>query len=73
MTCTHTSFRMAKGAYNDWDDSYESDYVEEYSTTEDLDLHRYRCTRCKEVMYYSGRARDYYEKGIKSHIRGLDK
>lgn len=44
------------------------------STTVDIDLHRYKCTQCGEIMYYSGRARDYYEKGIKSDwITGLDK
>jgi hypothetical protein len=42
------------------------------STTVDIDLHRYKCTMCNEVFYYSGRARDYYEKGIKSDwINGL--
>lgn len=49
----------------------------EYTTKSacvDIDLHRYKCTMCNEVMYYSGRARDYYEKGIKSDwITGLDK
>ena len=73
MTCTHTSFRMVKGSYNEWDDSYDPDYSESYSTTEDVDLHRFRCTQCNLMMYYSGRARDYYEKGIKSHVKGLDK
>lgn len=33
-------------------------------TTEDIDLHRYRCTQCKEIMYYSGAAREYYETGV---------
>ena len=42
------------------------------STTEDIDTHRYRCTQCNEVMYYSGRARDYFENGIKSNVPGLD-
>jgi hypothetical protein len=33
------------------------------STTVDIDLHRYKCTQCGLVMYYSGRAREYYEEG----------
>jgi len=42
------------------------------STTEDIDLHRYRCTLCGLVMYYSGRAREYHENGVKCHIPGLE-
>jgi hypothetical protein len=34
------------------------------NTYEDMDTHRYRCTRCKEVFYYSNRAKEYYEQGI---------
>jgi hypothetical protein len=44
------------------------------STTVDIDLHRYKCTMCNEVMYYSGRARQHYEEGTKfDWIKGLDK
>jgi hypothetical protein len=44
------------------------------STTVDIDLHRYKCTQCGLVMYYSGRARAYYEEGQKfDWITGLDK
>jgi hypothetical protein len=49
----------------------------EYTTeqaTIDIDLHRYKCTMCNEVMYYSGRARQYHEDGTKfDWIKGLDK
>lgn len=49
------------------------EYTTEY-TTVDLDLHRYKCTQCGEIMYYSGRAREYYEEGTKfDWIKGLDK
>ena len=43
----------------------------EYSTrhtTEDVGLHSYRCTKCKEVMYYSSAAKDFYTKGIRRGI-----
>lgn len=44
------------------------------STTVDIDLHRYKCTMCNEVFYYSGRARQYHEEGTKfDWIKGLDK
>ena len=69
MTCTHTK------AASEWIDEYENDWGHVVpghrryftdQTYEDIDLHRYRCTQCGEVFYYSGRARDFYEQGIKS-------
>jgi hypothetical protein len=78
MSCNHerTTSRWVEtedwspqdgGSTGEWEYSTESTCV-------DIDLHRYKCTQCGEVMYYSGRARDYYEKGIKSEwITGLAK
>ena len=44
------------------------------STIIDLDTHRYQCTQCNEIMYYSGRAQEYHEQGRKfDGIKGLDK
>jgi hypothetical protein len=37
----------------------------------DIDTHRYRCTRCNTVMYYSGAAKAYFEGEVKSDIPGL--
>lgn len=34
------------------------------NTTRDIDLHRYTCTQCNAVMYYSNAARKYYEEGV---------
>jgi hypothetical protein len=48
----------------DEEDEYGNggEWVERYtSTCVDIDLHRFKCTQCGEVMYYSGRARDHYE------------
>jgi hypothetical protein len=71
MACTHTDGRWVSGGVDDWTgEDLPAEWVE-YSTTEDIDTHRYRCTLCKKVMYYSGAARDYHEKGIKSHVDGL--
>ena len=77
MSCNH------QREVSEWIEEFENDWGDiepghwHYSTqssTVDLDLHRYQCTQCKEIFYYSGRARDYYEKGIKSEwIKGLDK
>lgn len=66
--CTHT--RTISGKWvdlSDDDDGYCHGYWEddiETSTTVDIDLHRYKCTQCGEVMYYSQAARNYYENGI---------
>jgi hypothetical protein len=74
MTCKH---EYTKSVYVEEENWYSGE-VEgrwEYTTvssTVDIDLHRYKCTQCDEIFYYSGRARDYYEKGIKSDwIQGL--
>ena len=73
--CTHTRSVTVDNSYvDDWtgEKVYSYEYEERY-TYEDIDLHRYRCTQCGEIGYYSGRARDYYEKGIKSKgIKGLE-
>lgn len=68
--CEHQEYRDV------WvDDTCESDEgrweKQTVSTTEDLDLHRYHCTQCGDVMYYSNAARDYYENGIASDVPGL--
>ena len=42
------------------------------SCDEDISLHKFKCSLCGRIGYYSGAARDYYEKGISSpYIRGL--
>lgn len=43
------------------------------STQKDIDLHRFQCTQCGEIGYYSGAARRFYEEGIPTPgIRGLE-
>ena len=72
MTCNHTR------ETRHWvDDDWAGDGWWEYSTqytTVDIDLHRFKCTQCGEIMYYSGRAREHFEEGkIFKWITGLDK
>jgi hypothetical protein len=68
MACTHT--RTIPGHWEDGEYSDDSEWVHEYekSTVVDVDLHRYKCTQCGQMMYYSKAARDYYERGINNHI-----
>ena len=73
MSCRHerTTERWITRDYfgEEIDGEWQYDTV---STTVDIDLHRYRCTQCGEVFYYSGRAREYYEEGKKfDWIKGL--
>ena len=76
MSCTHERKTSRWVETEDWyhgGTTGEWEYYTE-STTVDIDLHRYKCTQCGLVMYYSGRAREYYEEGKKSEwITGLDK
>lgn len=76
MKCEHSKVisQWINEYVDDWGTTVDGHW--EYytdSTIEDIDLHRYRCTQCGEVMYYSGRAKEHYEEGKKfSWIKGLE-
>jgi hypothetical protein len=73
MNCKHERKVTTKyPVYNQFTGDEETyDHIDTYSTFEDIDLHIYKCTQCGEIGYYSGAARDYYEKGIKSEVLRL--
>ena len=77
MSCNHTRETSRWVETDSWyeDNSATGEWVyETQHTTVDIDLHRYKCTQCGEIMYYSGRARQYHEEGKKfDWITGLDK
>ena len=51
--------------YDDWEGEYRSEWqTTEIYTTVDLDTHRYQCTQCKKIMYYSSAAMAYYEDSV---------
>lgn len=62
MTCDHT-----ESWWNPYlDQDYDGNWVGGWDTRgtfEDIDLHRYKCKKCGEVGYYSGRAQAHYEEG----------
>lgn len=68
MTCNHQRETSRWVEDDDWYPSHggSTGYWEydSVSTCVDIDLHRYKCTQCGEVMYYSGAAREYYETGV---------
>lgn len=68
MSCNHQRETSRWVEDDDWYPSHggSTGYWEydSVSTTVDIDLHRYKCTQCGEVMYYSGAAREYYETGV---------
>ncbi len=69
IPCEHKAGRWESPG-RDWDGDPLPDEWVEYSTTEDIDAHRYRCTQCGEVLYYSGAARRFYEDGVYSDVLG---
>lgn len=71
--CTHTRPVWIPEELDPYDGSVVTDgHYATQSATEDIDVHRYRCTQCGKVMYYSGRAEAFYERGVKSPgVRGL--
>lgn len=62
--CTHTAGRWVRGGQDDWTGEDLPDVYETYSTTEDIDTGRFRCTRCGEVMYYTGLWKRFWEDGM---------
>lgn len=74
MSCNHSiSFWIEDEWVDDYGAVHNDSRYETEETFKDIDLHRYKCTQCNEIFYYSQAASDYYENGIKSDISGLDK
>ncbi|WP_176000148.1 hypothetical protein [Burkholderia vietnamiensis] len=73
-TCPHTEQRPVENRSIDWDGNEVVDVERvEFSTMDDIDLHRVKCRLCGKIDYYSGAARAFYEDGIKSPgISGLE-
>ena len=73
MTCTHQTYVSEyRIVSHDIDGEPEYDYDSNLvDTVQDVDLHRYKCTQCGEMFYYSSRARDFFERGIESETYGL--
>lgn len=72
--CSHEKVICEEEEYEDYmtgEMRYERTYYT-VSTCEDVDTHRYKCTQCGKMFYYSKAASDFWEKGIKSdYLPGL--
>lgn len=67
MSCNHqrTIQRWVSEFENDWGYVEPGRWEHEtVSSTVDIDVHRYQCTQCGQIMYYSGAAKEYYETGV---------
>lgn len=71
--CAHSKdVRSLQIVSHNWDGEAEYEYMTEtVNTYEDVDLHRYQCTQCKKMFYYSERARQFFEQGIENETYGL--
>lgn len=63
--CSHTedTSTYIEEHMDDWGETVEGEW--EYSTKStlvDIDLHRYQCTQCGEVFYYSEYGRSIYDR-----------
>jgi hypothetical protein len=69
--CTHT--KLVAGQ---WEISFdgEKEWVDGHDlpSTVDIDLHRYKCVQCDEVMFYSEKAKRHFENGESFNINGLE-
>jgi hypothetical protein len=73
MSCSHRRKHYTTVEEENWmtGETYSTTKVEYEWTTVDIDLHRYTCTQCKKIMYYSESARSYYEDGDRTESLGF--
>jgi hypothetical protein len=73
--CDHYARRQYYAQWtNDWTGETEGEWkTEERSLTVDIDLHRFQCSRYKQIGYYSGAAKSYFEEGKRTPgVQGLE-
>lgn len=76
INCSHTEIVKIPNPYKHlaFDPDLEPDFIEDIrSIYDDIDLHRAKCRKCGDILYYSGAAKRYYENGIRTPgVRGLE-
>lgn len=70
--CTHTTHIPGRWVDRGGDMTWKE--AQDIKTVKDVDTHRYRCTKCGEIMYYSEKARNHFQNGVVYQgITGLDR
>lgn len=65
MPCDHKTSRIEESTWEDSGGEEHTTYERvERSTFVDIDTGRMKCSLCGEIDYYTGRWRDFWEKGI---------
>lgn len=79
MTCEHgktwKEYQLVDDPWGDYDDwNRLGEWITKYECwDEDIDIHRFKCTHCGRIGYYSSAARAYHEEGTRSPgIDGLE-
>ena len=63
--CKHSIMKIETSTWEDFNGEEHTEYYRvEYSTMEDIDTGRMKCTMCGEIDYYTGQWKDFWEKGI---------
>lgn len=73
--CSHSETAWTFATWRDeWADEERGEWQsEEVSYIVDIDLHRYQCTRCKRIGYYSSAAKAFHEDGRRAiGVLGLE-
>lgn len=75
MTCKHEKtnrYWVEDSIDPDWGTPVPGHWVcDTVSLLKDIDLHRYQCTGCGHIGYYSNAARAFHEDGVRNEIPGL--
>ena len=70
--CDHTRVELVRKCLLEYEDNGDLKYGLEYesvSAYRDIGQHRLRCSECKQIAYYSQRARVAWETGV--HDQGI--
>ena len=64
MSCNHKTTKVEEIIREDYEENEYISYERvEYSTFEDIDVGRMRCSICGAIEYYTGRWKDFWENG----------
>ena len=64
MICNHKITKVETSTWEDYDGVEHTEYYRvEYSTMEDIDTGRMKCTMCGVIDYYTGQWKDFWEHG----------